>query len=86
MKLSDIKKELFKRCKYSSAGKLAESTGQTEPFTNTFINSTKEANKKEDVIFEAMTEELDMTVEELMIAIDAYLLSRNYVVTREQFL
>lgn len=68
MILSNLKKALFEKSEFKTPNKLATATGQTEPFTNNFVNSTKAAAAKEDVLFEALTP--DRTTEEFMLIYD----------------
>lgn len=84
MRLSDLIKELLNRSEFTSINSLAEYTGQTQPFTDAFVNSTKAAREKEDLIFDALTN--DISVEELLHAIDLIKSIRAKEIEREQII
>ena len=84
MHLSDVINELFKASEFTSSNSLASTTQQTQPFTDAFLKGTKAAREKEDILFHALTK--DISVKELLSAIDLIRKVRESQIEREQFL
>ena len=84
MKLSTLIKELYWQSEFTSVNSLAETTANTQPFTDSFINSTKVARKKEDQLFDSLTK--DISVGELLSAIELIKQVRLNQIEKEQFL
>ena len=84
MKLSKLITELFNLSEFTNSNSLAIHTGQTQPFTDAFLRGLKAAREKEDKIFDALTS--DISVGELLAAIELIRKVREAQIEREQFL
>lgn len=84
MTLSDLIAKLFEYSEFTSCNSLANYTEQTQPFTDAFINGTKAAREKEDLLFDALTN--DISADEFVSAIELIKTVRRNQIDREQFL
>jgi hypothetical protein len=84
MKLTDLITQLFKSSEFDFSNSLANHTGQTQPFTDAFLKGSKGAREKEDILFHALTS--DISVEELLSAIDLIRKVRHTQIERGQFI
>lgn len=84
MKLTKLIKKLFQKSKFENPSTLANYTNQTQPFVANWLNGTKESRRKEDELFEELTN--DISVEELIAAIDLIQNVRAAQIEKEQIL
>lgn len=84
MNLSVLIDRLFKQSEFTSVGSLAVHTKQTQPFVDAFVNGTKTAREKEDILFEELTK--GITAEEIVAAIELIKVVRLNEIERNQFL
>jgi len=80
--LSNLITKLFKASEFAPfADSLAKHTGQTQPFTAAFLKGTKAAREKEDLLFDALTN--DISADELLTAIELIKTVRAQQIERE---
>jgi hypothetical protein len=84
MTLTELINELYNRSEFTNPSTLAAATDNTQPFAANFIEGSKAARKKEDRIFDALTE--GVTVEMIIAALDLIEAIKQQQIEDEQML